>query len=149
MDSLFCELLKQDKRYPSEAYAFVFETLDFAQNVLQLGHVGKNEPLRQELRKEFPVDDGDESDLCNHIRGQDLCLAAKDYAQQQYGLLAPIVLRSMGIRSTGDIGEIVFNLIAIGHMRKTTDDRREDFDNVFDLRSVFDGTYRISTETKK
>ena len=137
--SAFFDLLKRDKRYPLEAYVFVFETLDFAQNVLKLGQEKENEPLPPELRDVDPAG----TETHRHVSGQDLCRAARDYSQRQYGLLAPMVLDSMGIRTTGDIGEIVFNLITIGQLRKTPDDRREDFENVFDLRHAFDGTYRI------
>jgi len=139
-DFEFLELLKRDKRYPLEAYAFVFETLDFAQNVLKLGQEKRNEPLPSDLHAAA------ETESHRHVNGQDLCRSARDYAQRQYGLLAPMVLDSMGIRTTGDVGEIVFNLIAIGRLRKTSDDRREDFENVFDLRNAFDGTYRIAVD---
>ena len=148
MDPLFIELLKRDKRYPSEAYAFVFETLDFARSVLKLGRFKKVEPLPQELREKFPEENDADASTCHDVRGQDLCFAARDFAQRQYGLLAPMVLHSMGIHTTSDIGEIVYNLISIGQMRKTADDRREDFDNVFDFRHAFDGTYQITTESE-
>ena len=52
---------------------------------------------------------------------------------QQYGMLAKSVLNEWGVRTTGDFGEIVFNLIDIGQMKKTDSDRREDFENVFDF----------------
>ena len=141
VDSVFFDLLKQDKRYKAEAYTFVFETLEYAQNVLHLGRVCINEPSPSELQDAGTVPAATEPP--RHVTGQDLCRAARDYAQRQYGRLAPMVLDSMGIRTTGDIGEIVYNLIAIGHMRKTADDRREDFDNVFDFRRAFDETYQI------
>ena len=149
MDPSFVELLKHDRRYPLEAYTFVSETLDFAQTVLKLGQVRKIEPLPPELREKFPEEGDSESSTCHDVRGQDLCFAARDYAQRQYGLLAPMVLNSMGIRTTGDIGEIVYNLISIGRMRKTSEDRREDFENVFDFRHAFDETYRIAKDTKR
>ena len=41
------------------------------------------------------------------------------------------VLALWGIRSTSDIGEIVYNLIASGDLEKTPSDSRADFDNVF------------------
>ena len=37
------------------------------------------------------------------------------------------------IRSTSDIGEIVYNLIASGDLDKTPTDKRSDFDDVFDF----------------
>lgn len=146
----FIELLKRDRRYTAESYAFVFETLAYAQNVLHLGKDDVNEPLPEKLlaeNEEFRAlrepDDESESEPRHHISGQDLCRAARDYAVSQYGLLAKMVLDSLGIRSTGDIGEIVYNLIGIGQMRKTPSDRREDFDDVFDFPTAFQEQYRI------
>jgi uncharacterized repeat protein (TIGR04138 family) len=54
------------------------------------------------------------------------------------------VLNSWGVTNTGDFGEIVFNLINIGQMRKTTEDRREDFDNVFDFDTDLQGSFKIT-----
>jgi len=138
-DSVFYDLLKRDKRYKVEAYAFVFETLEYAQTVLRLGRVHASEPLPSEAGTAAA-----DAEPPRHVSGQDLCLAARDYAQRQYGRLAVMVLDSMGIRTTGDIGEIVYNLISIEHMRKTAEDRREDFDDVFDFRRAFDETYQIT-----
>ena len=53
------------------------------------------------------------------------------YALEQYGLLAQSVLNSWGVFETSDFGEIVYNLIRIGRMKKSDDDRREDFDEVY------------------
>ena len=58
--------------------------------------------------------------------------------------MAKTVLNNWGIRSTGDIGEIVFNLIRIGQMRKTATDRREDFDDVFDFDTALRKEFRIA-----
>ena len=143
----FMELLKQDHRYPKEAYLFVFEALDFAQNALQMGQKTPSEPLPPELqaatRKNLQEIGGlDESEPQRHITGQDVCIAAKQYAVRQYGPLARTVLSSLGINSTSDIGEIVYNMIRIGRMRKTAQDRREDFNDVYDFDTAFIG-YRL------
>lgn len=146
----FIELLKNDRRYKAEAYAFVFETLEYAQNVLQLGKDELNEPLPEdppidsdEYRALQELETRHDSEPKRHITGQDLCHAARKYALEQYGRLAPQVLNSIGIRKTDDIGEIVYNLIKIGQMRKTSSDRREDFDDVFDFETTFSEEYRI------
>jgi uncharacterized repeat protein (TIGR04138 family) len=76
-----------------------------------------------------------------HVSGQQLCDASRVYAVRQYGALAKNVLNHWGVQSTGDFGEIVFNLIAIGQMRKTESDRREDFDEVFDFDDAFRDTF--------
>lgn len=113
------ELLRRDRRYHRDAYFFVFEALRFAQEQLGLGGMPKGEPADVEEER--------------HISGQQLCEAIRQYAIQQYGMLAKNVLNEWGVHSTGDFGEIVFNLIEIGQMKKTQNDRREDFDKVFDF----------------
>jgi len=118
-DHPLAELLRRDRRYHRDAYFFVFEALRFAQE--QMGIGGMTSPLQ---------DDPDEE---RHVTGQQLCEAIRQYAIQQYGMLAKNVLNEWGVRSTGDFGEIVFNLIEIGQMKKTDSDRREDFENVFDF----------------
>ncbi len=135
----FMELLKQDHRFPKEAYVFVFETLDFAQNTLNLGQNTPSEPLPEEPAPP----ETEEEQTQRHITGQDLCVAARQYAIDQYGALARAVLSSLGINSTSDIGEIVYNMIRIGRMRKTADDRREDFNDVYDFESAFQENYHI------
>ncbi|MGL6226171.1 MAG: Minf_1886 family protein [Thermoguttaceae bacterium] len=138
----FQELLKQDTRYPKEAYQFVFEALEFAQNVLLLGQEVPSEPLPDDVKS--PVENAEKEDSApqRHISGQDLCCAARDYAVAQYGMLAQTVLASLGIHNTGDIGELVYNMIQIGRMRKTPADSRADFDDVFDFKTAFQDTYR-------
>jgi uncharacterized repeat protein (TIGR04138 family) len=61
-----------------------------------------------------------------------------------YGYMSKTVLNSWGIRTTGDFGEIVFNLIKIGKMRKTPDDCREDFENVYDFDEAFERGFKIT-----
>jgi len=118
-DHPLAELLRRDRRYHRDAYFFVFEALRFAQE--QLGIGGMSSP-----------DQGD-PDEERHVTGQQLCEAIRQYAVQQYGMLSKNVLNEWGVHNTGDFGEIVFNLIEIGQMKKTDADRREDFDNVFDF----------------
>ncbi len=139
----FMELLRQDHRYPKEAYVFVFETLDFAQNTLNLGRDTLSEPLPEEPALPEANAETEEEQSQRHITGQDLCVAARQYAIDQYGALARAVLSSLGINSTSDIGEIVYNMIRIGRMRKTADDRREDFNDVYDFETAFKENYHI------
>lgn len=72
-----------------------------------------------------------------HLSGQELCEALRQYALQQYGYMAASVLAQWGITSTRDFGSIVYNLIDIGLMRKSTDDQQEHFSNVYDFHEVF------------
>ncbi|MBX3426312.1 MAG: hypothetical protein KF688_11585 [Pirellulales bacterium] len=126
------ELLRRDKRYRRGAYQFVFDALSFAQDKLGMG---------------VPVpgmEDEDDDEAQRHVTGQQLCEAMRIYAHQEYGYLAKQVLNHWGIRTTGDFGEIVFNLIEVGLMRKTAEDRREDFDDVFDFDEGFQRSFQIT-----
>ena len=118
-------VLRKDNRYKLDAYAFIFDALRFAQDEMGLGNELPSEPVTGQREEE----EGPQ----RHVTGPELCQAIKQLAIDQYGLMAKTVLNNWGIRNTGDVGEIVFNLIRAGQMRKTSGDRREDFDNVFDF----------------
>lgn len=124
----FLELLQSDQRYKPEAYNFVREALAYAQDVL--GMTGDAAP---------------EDETARHLTGQQLCEAIRLFAQEQYGFLAQVVLNNWGIHSTGDFGEIVYNLIRIGHMKKSSSDRREDFDDCYDFQSAFEPIFHLAS----
>lgn len=127
------ELAQRDGRYKVDAYLFVQQTLAYAQ--LQRGH--RRRRAVQQADPESPRPEG-------HLSGQELCEAVKLYAQELYGLMAKLVLNKWGIRSTSDLGEIVYHLIDIGEMTKSTTDRRADFDDVFDFDVVFRHRYQFT-----
>ena len=134
------DLIRQDKRYRLESYLFMFEALHYAQSVLAMGKYSESEPA-----PEAATDPEDEKGPQRHVTGQELCEAIRRYALEQYGFMAKTVLYSWGVHSTADFGEIVFNLIRIGRMRKTPSDRREDFNNVFDFETAFQ-EFKITME---
>jgi uncharacterized repeat protein (TIGR04138 family) len=137
------QLLQRDRRYTLDAYLFILEALSFAQETLDMGE----EPAAEELEPLAEVEAGGKPrqrtgrgrkrQAQRHVSGQQLCEAARLYGLQQYGYLAPKVLATWGIRATDDFGEIVFNMIDIGQMRKTKADRREDFHRVYDFAEAF------------
>jgi len=137
------QLLQRDRRYTLDAYLFVLEALSYAQETLGLGE----EPPEEELEPAASEEARDRRTRSRtkrerrrverHVSGRQLCEAARLYGQQQYGFLAPTVLSAWGIRRTADIGEIVFNMIDIGQMRKTRSDKREDFHDVYDFDDAF------------
>jgi uncharacterized repeat protein (TIGR04138 family) len=131
------KLLKDDRRYKIDAYAFVFEALNYAHTKLGMG---TERPAESEEGE--PEDTSRETE--RHLTGQQLCEAIRQYALEQYGYMAKCVLNTWGVHNTGDFGEIVFNLINIGQMRKTTEDRREDFENVFDFDTDLQGSFKIT-----
>jgi uncharacterized repeat protein (TIGR04138 family) len=135
LDPAIAQLLKEDPRYPLEAYIFVFEALHYAQSVLGMGSESVSEPPG-EGEEEAPKPE-------RHVTGQELCQAIRSFALEQYGYMAKLVLGNWGLHATSDFGEIVFNLIRVGQMRKTPQDRREDFDGVYDFDSAFREEFRI------
>lgn len=134
------QLVREDPRYKFEAYAFVFESLNFAQKELGMGAVKPTEPSVEATDEPAGEDDPAAE---RHLTGQQLCEASRRYALEQYGYMAKCVLNSWGIYQTGDLGEIVFNLIRAGQMKKTKDDRRQDFDDVFDFDSALEHGFKI------
>lgn len=122
----------RDPRYTIQAYAFVFESLEYAKT-------RKRPSGRKRARASATAEP-------MHVTGQELCLAARDLAIRQYGMLGSVVLGQWGIRSTSDLGEIVYNLIASGDFEKTESDSRTDFENVFDFEAAFERDYEIALD---
>ena len=135
LDPAIATLLKEDRRYPLEAYIFVFEALHFAQNVLGWARKARASPAAAGRRKKI------RAAAARHrpgtVPGHPPVRpgAIRLHGQARAGQL--------GVHSTGDFGEIVFNLIRIGRMGKTPHDRREDFDDVYDFDSAFREQFRI------
>lgn len=137
------KLLKKDRRYKFDAYVFVFEALNYAHDVLNLG---AEQPSEEEEADE-PVRSTERRGE-RHLTGQQLCEGIRRYALEQYGYMAKCVLNSWGVYNTGDFGNIVFNLIDIKQMKKTAQDRREDFDNVFDFDEGLVQDFKITLPQK-
>ena len=132
------QLLQEDRRYRFEAYVFIFEALHYAQEILHLGAETPSESLPEK------ESEGEQQAPERHVTGQELCEALRRYALEQYGYMAKTVLNSWGIHRTNDFGEIVFNLIRTGQMRKTPSDTRVDFDNVYDFDAALRQDFKIA-----
>jgi uncharacterized repeat protein (TIGR04138 family) len=130
-------LLHQDRRYKQEAYHFVRAGLGYAQEVLTMGREAE---IHQQADDRTPL---------RHVTGQDLCWALRQFAHEQYGLMARLVLADWGVRSTSDFGEIVYNLIRVGVMSKSPTDRRADFDDVFEFDQSLVRDFQITLETQE
>jgi len=127
-------VLARDPRYPIHAYAFVLEALEYTKKSLK-----KRVQNRTRTRGKAFV-------AVRHVTGKELCEGVRLLALDHYGLMALTVLSLWGIRSTADLGEIVFNLIASGDLEKTPTDSRSDFDQVFDFETVFRRDYVLGLD---
>lgn len=72
-----------------------------------------------------------------HVSGQQLCMGLRDFAIEQFGLLAPVVLASWHVHRTDDFGRMVFALIELGAMSKTAQDTLDDFRGIYDFAEAF------------
>src|SRR5215510_3891653 len=97
------KLLKRDKRFKFDAYVFVFEALNYAHDVLGLG-----QERAKEQNEESAAPARAKKKAERHLAGQQRCEAIRQYALDQYGMMAKSVLNSWGVRTTGDFGSIVF-----------------------------------------
>ena len=128
------DLLARDTRYQAEAYEFIRNALSFAHDELGLGQVD----AVMEAEGDIP----DEA----HMTGQQLCEAIRQYSISQFGYMAKTVLNSWGLNETLDFGEVVYNLIDIGMMRKSDSDFKDDFAGVYDFDSVFVDDFDIQRQ---
>jgi uncharacterized repeat protein (TIGR04138 family) len=126
-------IIALDPRFSIDAYAFVLEALDHARmqklNALRARADAAGSPRSRRAARTRRRG----SQALGHVSGQELCHSVRTLALGQYGLLAATVLAHWGIRSTSDIGDIVYNMIATGDLEKRPSDSRSDFDNVYDF----------------
>ena len=115
-------ICSKDKRYKPDAYEFTMQTLYFTQNRLKRPR---------------------------HVSGRELSLGLRDFAIEQYGPMAKVVLSAWGITGTEDFGNIVFNLIAEKVLSKTEEDSPADFRDVYDFKTAFANILRDSVKDLK
>ncbi len=104
----------RETRFEEGAYLFVLAALEYAQTRL---------PERR------------------HISGRELAEACRDLALQRFGVMARMVLEHWGVRSTADIGDIVFTLVDLGLLISQPTDTRDEFVGVFDFDQAFEREY--------
>lgn len=117
MNDKIDEIIKRNPKYKREAYLFILDALEYTKRKLKTN---------------------------NHISGQELLLGFKELAQKEFGILAKTVLEYWGIKSTDDVGEIVFNLCEAKILTKREEDKKEEFSNFFDFEEEFIKKYQPS-----
>src|SRR5262249_15221548 len=133
-------VLTTDHRYSYHAYAFILEALHQARQ-LKLKSLARDKGSKEAAKssgKTRPAPESSEKRrVQGHVDAAELCDAVRKLGLRQYGSLAAMLLAHWGVRSTSDIGEIVYNLIVAGDLEKTEGDSRSDFDNLFDFAAAF------------
>jgi len=123
-------LCREVPHFSYEAYEFVCEAVSFTTD--RLGR-GKHEA-------EEPTSD-------KHVSGAELLFGVCDLAVREFGMMAPVVFRRWGIRTTGDIGLMVFNLIKVELLSKSDRDAPEDFHDLFDLQQALTERFELSLDS--
>ena len=119
------QLVARDPRYSKEAYGFLREALEFTQK------------KRRKSRA-----------ASTHVSANELLEGFREYSLQQFGPMGLTVLEYWGVRSTGDVGRMVFNLIEAGVFGRAEDDRIEDFENGFSFEEAFVAPFRPAAQKK-
>ena len=110
------QAVHHDPRYEFDAYLFLREALDYT-----LRSNRKNRP----------------SGHARHVRGPELLAGFREYALEQFGPMAMVVLETWGVRSCEDVGEMVFTLVDAGAFGTTPQDSKDDFKGGYDFREAF------------
>ena len=111
------KIARKDGRFSPQIIRFVYEGL---------GYTAKNVAAEPE-----------------HVTGEKLCEGLKKLAIEKWGRLAMLVLSTGGIKSTRDFGEIVYLMIKHKWMSAQPTDSIEDFDNVYDFKTVFKDQFKF------
>jgi uncharacterized repeat protein (TIGR04138 family) len=136
LDDELSRVLARDPRYTIEAYAFVLEALENA----------KTRKRRVRARTARARGRSRRDPFAHHVSGQELCEGVRQLALNCYGRMARVVLGHWGLHATGDLGNVVYNLIAAGIFDKTPTDSRTDFDDVFDFDQAFVHEFALSAD---
>jgi len=113
------EVIREDGRYPPEAFAFLHDGLNRA------------------VQGVYGDEQGESGQ--RHVSGRQLCEALRDLAVERWGMLARVVLNKWNVRETVDFGNMVYLLVENNFMRKTEDDNLDDFRDVYDFDKAFRG----------
>jgi uncharacterized repeat protein (TIGR04138 family) len=113
-DGIMDRIRLREPRFDERAYLFVLAALEFCQQRL---------------------------DERRHITGRELALACRDLALERFGVMSRLVLEHWGVRSSADIGDVVFTLVDLGLLMSQTTDTREEFADVFDFDRAFEREY--------
>ena len=118
------ELANSDNRFAPEAYEFLCHALGYTQKAMATS-------------KRTPAGHHGTGGVPKHVTGQEFLEGVRQFALEQFGMMASVVFQMWGIRSTSDIGTLVFKLVDAGIWTKSQSDRPEDFKDYYDFEQVF------------
>lgn len=120
------EIAREDGRYHPNALKFVHDGL---------GHT------IMKIR-----DAQDDPSAPRHVTGAELSKGLAQLAIEKWGRLGKMVFNHWSVRTTRDLGEIVYLMIRNDWMTAQENDIIEDFDDVFDFEQVFEKEFSFNSE---
>lgn len=124
------DIATNDSKYAFEAYEFLHQALAFTQQ--RLNRV---------------ADESNQSAPPPHVSGQELLLGIRDFAKDQFGMMAATVFRIWGITQTDDFGAMVYRLIDAGVWKRSDSDSIDDFHALFDFDEAFVHNFKMELDT--
>ena len=121
LEDRISQVRRRDRRFARNSYYFLLDALDYTIETL-----GRDR----------------ETGASRHVGGRELLVGLRELAADQFGPLATVVLERWGVRSTEDVGEVVFNLIDSGLLSRRPTDSRLDFADGFEFEPTFDEKFR-------
>jgi len=76
-----------------------------------------------------------------HVSGRELAEGCRDLAREKFGPMARTVFEHWGIRTSRDLGQVVFALVDCGVLVAQEGDSIGDFEDVFDPEDAFERDY--------
>ncbi|MCB1208784.1 MAG: hypothetical protein KDK97_05635 [Verrucomicrobiales bacterium] len=105
--------VQADPRYQPGAYSFVRDALHVSVKMFR---------------------DGEED---QHVTGQEMLKGVLRHGLDEFGPMALTILDLWGLKRGEDVGNIVYNLIAVGYFGKNDGDSIHDFAGGFDFETAF------------
>lgn len=127
-------------KYHPNTERFLFEALRRTQR--NLGRVSDG-TMRSRRTGSLDPEVVDANDQQAHISGPELLEGIREFALEEFGLMARTVFHCWSIHTTEDFGRVVFDLIERHEMSKTEGDQLSDFVDVYDFEEALDNQYRI------
>ena len=119
------EIAAKDGRYSPQAIRFVYEGLGAT------------------IQK---IKEAADEDQPRHITGSEFSRGLAELALERWGRLSRMVLNQWGVRTTRDLGEIVYLMIDHKWMTAQETDTIEDFDNVYNFEDVFEKQFKFNLQ---
>ncbi len=133
--------LAASTKYPVDAFIFIQRGLDYTSGNIH-GELEQPDPAPEsesESELGHQDDETEQADLMasRHVTGQQLCDGLREFAIEQYGLMARTVLRSWNITTCADFGNLVFAMVDAEMMQRTDQDTIDDFVDVYNFADAF------------